>query len=587
MFGKVISIEDNIVILENLSQEAQANYLNIHVVFPEDNRSVVGEIININTDVINILLVGEIRNNVFTSGVIKKPTFKSGARLIYKSELELILGRQDIASRNTLYLGKSNIYEGYNVSANLTDFFSNHFAIIGNTGSGKSCGVARILQNIFLHNSDGNPKNAHLVIFDVYGEYNKSLEVLNKIPDLGFKNFSSKTDMTEGELVNIPAYFLGVDDLALLLNATSSNQLAILEKTLKLVYIFKATDDVAKNYKNDIIASTLLEILTSGKTSTQIRDQVIAVLSRYNTETLNIDAQIVQPGYTRTIKQCLNIDQSGKINSLQFVIEYLEKFQKLDLSNLDLKHDLVYSLDDLYYALDFALISEGVLKSDRIYDDNNQLKTRLQQIINSDNKLFFKTDEYMTKAEYIRNLFKSIEGRNVQIVNMNLNYIDERFAKVLTKIYTKMFFDFATNLNERASYPIHLILEEAHRYVQNDTDIKILGYNIFDRIAKEGRKYGVLLGLITQRPSELSTTALSQCSNFITFRMFHPTDIEIISSISSNVDASVIEKLKSLVPGTAMVFGVSFKIPLLIKLDLPDPMPESTSVDIESRWFGA
>lgn len=584
MFGKIINIDDNFITMENLSKEAQANYLNIHVVFPEENRLVVGEILRIDNEVIDVMLVGEIRNNNFTSGVIKKPSFKSGCRLIYKSELELILGSQDISAKNTLYLGKSNIYEGYNVSANLTSFFSNHFAIIGNTGSGKSCGVARILQNIFLHNDEAVPKNAHMVIFDVYGEYNKSLNIINDINGLGFKHFSTKTDMTEGELVNIPAYFLGVDDLALLLNATSGNQLSILEKTLKLVYIFKSEEEIVKQYKNDIIASTLLDILTSGKTSTQMRDQVIAVLSRYNTETLNVNAPIVQPGYTRTIKQCLNIDQSGKINSLQFVIEYLEKFQKLDLSNVEVKHDFVYNLDDIFYALEFALIGEGILKSDKVYDENNQLKTRLQQIINSDNNLFFKCDEFITKAEYIKKLFNNEEGK-VQIVNMNLNFIDERFARILTKIFTKMFFDFATSLNDRASYPIHLILEEAHRYVQNDSDIKILGYNIFDRIAKEGRKYGVLLGLITQRPSELSNTALSQCSNFITFRMFHPTDIEIISSISSNVDASVIEKLKSLVPGTAMAFGVSFKIPLLIKMDLPNPMPESTSVNIEDRWF--
>ena len=147
------------------------------MVFPEENRSIVGEILNIDNNQIYILLVGEIRNDIFTSGVIKKPSFKSGCRLIYKSELELILGSQDIAAKNTLYLGKSNIYEGYNVSANLTSFFSNHFAIIGNTGCGKSCGVARILQNIFLHNNEAVPSNAHMVIFDVYGDEITSIEL--------------------------------------------------------------------------------------------------------------------------------------------------------------------------------------------------------------------------------------------------------------------------------------------------------------------------------------------------------------------------------------------------------------------------
>ena len=95
----------------------------------------------------------------------------------------------------------------------------------------------------------------------------------------------------------------------------------------------------------------------------------------------------------------------------------------------------------------------------------------------------------------------------------------------------------------------------------------------------------MILGLITQRPSELSSTALSQCSNFIAFRMFHPEDIRIISNISSNVSEETVEKIKNLVPGTAITFGTAFKIPLIAKLDLPDPMPESTSVDVSMRWF--
>lgn len=112
---------------------------------------------------------------------------------------------------------------------------------------------------------------------------------------------------------------------------------------------------------------------------------------------------------------------------------------KLDLSSLEVTKDTVYDLDDLYYALEFALISEGVLKSDKAYDDYNVLKVRLQQIINSEYKKFFDvTEERVSKEYYIRNLFNNHNGR-YQVINMNLNYIDERFAKTLTKIYTKMF----------------------------------------------------------------------------------------------------------------------------------------------------
>ena len=92
----------------------------------------------------------------------------------------------------------------------------------------------------------------------------------------------------------------------------------------------------------------------------------------------------------------------------------------------------------------------------------------------------------------------------------------------------RIFFDFAKSRKQRASIPFHLFLEEAHRYVQKDADVFLIGYNIFDRIAKEGRKYGVLLNIISQRPVEISETVIAQCSNFLIFKMTHPRDIEYI-----------------------------------------------------------
>ena len=586
MFGKILAINDIYVTVENIADKIDANYMNFHVAFDEADRKIIGEIISIDQHEIKIMLVGEIKDNIFKSGALKRPCFSTVPRIVYKSEVESFLGSQDTNAINNLYVGKSTIYNDFNITADLNSFFSNHFAIIGNTGSGKSCGVSRLIQNLFSSNKSKLPSNAHLVFFDVYGEYDSAFSSCAQLENVSYKNYTTKLGFEQGEVVNIPAYFLEVDDLALLLHATSSSQLPIIEKALKLVYIFKSENETMRAYKNDIIAHSLLDILSSGRNSTQIRDQIMAVLSRYYTDTLSLDAEIVQPGYTRTIRQCLNIDNQGKMNAIQFVMDFLETFQKLDLSSLEVDKTITYDLDDLYYAFEFALISEGILKSEKIYDETNQLKVRLQHIINSDNKKYFNPgNERISKDKFIRDLFHTPEGGYRQIINMNLNYIDERFAKILTKIFTKLFFDFATSLDERASFPIHVVLEEAHRYVQNDNDIHVLGYNIFDRITKEGRKYGVLLGLITQRPSELSNTALSQCSNFIAFRMYHPEDIEIISSISSNVSKETVEKLKSLSPGIAMVFGVAFKLPLLVKLELPDPMPQSTSVDIEKVWY--
>ena len=581
MFGRITEVIDNYVYVENSAHELRSNILNIHVIFEETNRKVVGEVLSVNKDTIKIFLVGEIRDNMFYPGIMRKPSFQCIPRIVYKQELELLLGKQDVFDKSYVYLGKSVTYEKFNIYMNLNDFFSNHFAILGNSGSGKSCGVARILQNIFQDNKAGIPKNAHIVLFDVYGEYNDAFKNANDIPNLGYKSYNMDENYNT---INVPAYFLDIDDLALLLSVKSASQLPILEKTLKLVYIFNSLDANVQEYKTDIIAQSLLDILSSGRNPNQIRDQIIAILTRYNTRDLNLETPIVQPGYTRTFKQCMNIDSSGKMTALDLVINYLQQYKQLDLSNVVVNHNIKYGLEDIYYALDFALISEGALKSEKIYDEYNVLKVRLQQILNSENRRFFdEGNERITKNEFVERLFNA--DKQYQIINFNLNNVEERFVKILTKIYTRIFFNYVTSLKKRASFPIHVILEEAHRYVQNDTDIEVLGYNIFDRIAKEGRKYGLLLGFITQRPSELSTTALSQCSNFISFKIFHPSDINIISNISSNVSEETIEKIKNLLPGTAIAFGTSFKVPLLVKLDLPDPMPKSTSVDIVNKWY--
>ena len=585
MFGKILKVLDNSVFVQNISNKAETGLIGYHVNFIEGNKNIVGEIINLDEKEIEINLLGEIVSNMFVSGALRKPSTKSSCRIITKNELEYILGKQNFSNKENVYVGESSIYPGFKVTANLNELFGSHFAVLGNSGSGKSCSVSRILQNIFYYNDEGMPVNSHFVIFDVFGEYRSALEGINNLPNMGFKSYTTEISNIDNNLINIPAYFLGVDDLALLLDVDDPTLLPVLENTLRLTYVLTGKGESNVVYKNRIIANTLMDILSSGRNSNQVRDQIIATLTKYNTVELNLDTVIHQPGYDRTLRQCLNIDNQGKINAIGLVIDFLETFADFDMNKLDITKNFVYTLDDLAYALDFSLVNEGVLSSNMQFEKLNKLKVRLDSIINSDYKKFFEFTDVISKNEYVEKFFTTERGTKAQVVNMNFNYVDDRMVKTLTKIYAKLFFDYVTNLENRASFPIHLILEEAHRYVSSDSDIKVLGYNIFDRITKEGRKYGVILGLITQRPSELSTTSLSQCANFIVLKLYYPDDLNIIKSITSNVSGQTLDKIKSLRPGMALCFGNAFKIPLIVELPLPDPMPKSTSVDISKTWY--
>jgi len=586
MIGKITSVDEGKISVKlEINPTEQSSLINNHIVFESKNSKLVGEMLSIDRGIARILLIGEIFDNRFLPGAIKKPELDSIIRKVNNDELSLIIGIDENKKDEYFYLGKTHIYDNYPINVKYNDFFSNHFAIFGNTGSGKSCSVARIIQNIF---DKKNPiaYKANIFVFDVYGEYNNAFENINqKYPNINSKVYSTNLNQTKHNIINIPFWLLGLDDIALLLGATDPIQLPILQKALKLVQIFGRKEEEVIKHKNNIIAKALQQILYSGKSPSQIRDQILAVLTSFNTKELNSESKIVQPGYIRTLKQCLIIDSSGKINEMELVSEFIKSFINEELDYSFPESSYAYGLEQFKEALDFALISEGILKSDKIYDQTNLLRVRMDELINGETSKFFSTRQYITKENYIKELLTTNDGKKAQIINFNMNYIDDRMAKVIVKIYSKMLFDFATRLKYRASFPFHIVIEEAHRYIQNDTDTYLLGYNIFDRIAKEGRKYGVILGLISQRPSELSETAMSQCANFLIFRMLHPKDLEYVETMVPNITSEITKKLKTLQQGTCVGFGSSFKIPLIVRFELPDPMPESTSCDIIGNWF--
>ena len=588
MLGKIKEIIDNTVIIElAIDITAQPNLVNLHVVFEDgSNRKVIAEIANTNRTEMRATIVGEITDGRFTPGASAKPSFKSQIRLIKKEELELLFGKQETPIGYTNF-GTSNVYDGYKINVEINSFFNTHFCIIGNSGSGKSCAVASILQKLFT-SSDEPPLNSALFFFDAYGEYTKAFSKLHSInPNLNYKSYTTNIIDPDTDILRVPIWLLDVDDLALLLDATTPSQLPIIEKTLKLVPILTGNSENVIKRKNDIIARALQDILLSGNDSTKIRDQVIGVLTKFNTPTLRLDSQIVQPGYTRTLKQCLFVDKTGKMQEMELVVEFVRGYildESFEVPESEL--NLFYNLADLEMAMEFALISEGILKSDKVYDTANIISVRLHSLATGENRHYFNYPKYVTRNQYIENLiWDEKTNSKAQIINFNVNYIDDRTAKVIIKIISRMLFSMLSETKPRGSRAFHIVMEEAHRYVQHDSDIDLLGYNIFERISKEGRKYGMFLALITQRPSELSDTCVSQCANFIILRTLHPIDLKYIREMVPNVSDEIVLQMKNLKPGNAIAFGSAFKVPTVLYIPLPDPMPLSNNVDLESVWY--
>lgn len=584
MFGKIKYISDNTAVVEiNKDGNLVSNLMNLHVVFESNGDKLLGEVKNVDENSVKIELLGEFAGTRFIAGTIKKPTLTSTLRVINEEELDIIMGKAD---ENSLYIGKSPIYKDRSIYANINDLFSNHLAIFGNSGSGKSCSVSRIVQNIFL-NQNFLAQNANLFIFDAYGEYKNAFREINKInPAYQYKflttNPTEETDM----LFQLPVFLFTNDDVALLLNADNHAQLTIIERMMKLAKLFSRNDAVTEKLKNHLIAKAIQSVLFSNQNASGKKNDIFTIISSCQTPAFNMNTEIQGIGYTRRFSECFKIDSKGEFGESVLINEYIAKNLNEELeSTIEVPSQAFFTLRDMEKALEFTLIGEGFLNNRLMQDSAIILKVRLHSIINSRNALYFDIKQYITLEQYISSLIV-LNHRRSQIININLEDVDDNLAKVIVKIVSKMIFDFSKSRKIRASIPFHLIIEEAHRYVVADNDKFLLGYNIFERIAKEGRKYGVLIDLISQRPVDISETVVAQMSNFLVLKMTHPKDLEYIEKMLPNVSSDIIEKLNSLQSGTLVSFGNAFKIPLLIKMDLPNPLPYSSNCDVIARWKG-
>lgn len=579
MFEHIIKINDKGVLLKLTNKDTVMNLLGLHLVFEKDDKKVVSEIDLVHEDTVNAHFIGEIINGKFYNGVIHKPDTNSAIRLMKDEENEMILG---VKSNTTFSIGISPFYDNKRVYIDINNLFSNHLTILGNSGCGKSYGTARIIQSIF--STEGFlPYKASLIFFDNNGEYISAFENLNSLnPNYHFKVITTNKNYNYKQLA-IPLWLLSVDDIALLLRATTANQLVLIERMLKLARIFSQDDETSTKFKNHLLAKAMLSILYSNDLPATKRNNIFGLFNTCVTNELNLEAVVQGAGYTRKFRDCFHVDANGVFTEGILITDYISSFVHQEYDDYEPKSYNSYTLSDLEKALAFALVSEDWLNNPLTYSDSITLKVKLHTLAISDNARFFNMPGNISLDEYLVSLLMENGGKN-QILNINLEDIEDGIAKVLVKIYCRMFFEYAKKLQKRGSVPFNIFVEEAHRYIRTGEDIDLIGYNIFDRISKEGRKYGVMLNLISQRPVELSETVMSQCSNYLIFKTTHPRDIEYITQMVPFITDEIVEKQKGLQPGYCLAFGSAFKVPIIIHVDLPNPVPNSDNVCITKEW---
>lgn len=530
-------------------------------------------------------LIGEIIEDTFFFGVSKMPLIFSAVYMISQNELVTMLevGKEELPinedSNNTrsvlLNIGKSVIFSDYDVKVNIDKFFGFHFAVFGNTGAGKSNTIARIIQNIFVK-KNYSAKGAKFVIIDSNGEYNKAFSKLTEVnPQI--RHSLMTTDENDAKKFAIPVWALTADDWATLLHASEKTQMPVLKRAIDIARIFYNTETPNKELKNHILASTLLGVIQSSDSSPSKSDKLKAIITKFGTEDLNMDTPV---STSKNLRQAVAINY-GNLSDEETVISFLARFIKPDIiTENSVKKMIPYSLEDFGEAVEFATLYEGSISSQRIQEYTATLMTRLQTLSEGIQGQILTKTEYESVDEYVNMLL----GEN-QIVDIDISTLDDASAEVVTKVLAKLLLDYLKRSETKADTPINFIIEEAHRFVKNEINYGAVGYNIFERIAKEGRKYGMLLGISSQRPSELSKTVVSQCSNFIVHRVQNPDDLQYISKMVPYINQNMIERLTYLQTGNALVFGSAINLPTLTKFEQANPTTDSDNARISEKWY--
>ena len=628
VIGKVVAINSDRFSVELLSGLENFNVsgfddihyfaqLNSYVIVPYQNYYIVAEVSGVREKDLNVpfsnptdqilskiqagkflevLPIGTIKTAKhealnFEFGVSVYPTLYSDVLYIKEKELDTIFKTDNVKIQicetpkdckkdecsckfryTSLPIGKSTIFPDYEVKIDIDKFFGSHSAILGNTGSGKSCTIASMLQTLYKL-EENSATGSTFVFFDVNGEYKQAFELLtSKNINIETKYFSiEKNEDEEVKQFVLPHWFLNIDEWALLLKASEKSQLPILRNSLGF------TQKVDTKTIKHIYACSIMYVYENWEGSVTKRQKIVSLIDK-----ANFNPKIDYSAMDAKFGSFPNSTVEGVFkNEVRFHID-----ENIEIDP-DYKNE-VFEFNDLSTALELAILYEEYHGNKQIRDYCSSLITRYKSVKEREDFHFMTKNTVDINSDDYLNEFLGLEKnkKKNQLVIIDLNSANDETVEIISCVLSRMIFEKLRKSKNRNTFPVNLVLEEAHRYISTDSG-KVFGdaNKIFERIAKEGRKYGMFLLVSSQRPSELSKTVLSQCSNFIVHRIQNPEDLSHIRQITPHISDTILRRMPSIPTQHALIFGHAVNLPTTFKVNEADPTPKSDNNKISENWF--
>ncbi|NIA07213.1 MAG: DUF87 domain-containing protein [Actinobacteria bacterium] len=518
-----------------------------------------------NLTTITMLMIGTVRDGRFHRGISHYPVVGEPIKLADDADLASIFTKSDHQSEQTqdssdrctdLPLGRFAPNENHEVKLDGKAFFAKHAAILGSSGSGKSCTVAQLIQQAIAL------PETQVILFDLHGEYFKAFS------DDDGRPLSNVAYLSGQDLV-LPYWLLKYKELEELFLDRSNpadvpSQTTFLKQALRRLRHEAAESlDLANIYTVDSPIYFSLE-------------QLRCYANNLNTARFVLNTNRLAFRHT-ALRHLPPIEQE----KLLFTSKV--SFNRGNPEG-EVPHPLFHSrLGGLINLLEQKM-------SDRRYDF--MLKP-IEQARKSlcFQSLFAQGDDPGSYSCCLEPLLALLTGHcepRKNLVIIDLSHIPFETVDITVALLTRLLYEFNFWATRAERNPLLLVYEEAHSYISAD-DKKSFARRAVERVAKEGRKYSVGALVVSQRPVELSETVLSQCNSFIVMRISNPDDQAYVSKVVSEQFAGLVGTLAQLRPGEAYVIGEAVPMPMRTRIYLPERTPDSANADFlgyHPHWAG-
>jgi uncharacterized protein len=607
-------------------------------------------------------MIGTIDEGRFRQGINLFPVLDSPVLITTRNDLDAIFGKsseQDEVSVDEpgfcIPIGRSAVFQDYDIKIDPDAFFGKHAAIIGSTGSGKSCTIATIIQSIIYQAS---VKQTRFIILDTNGEYRTAFQKQNEDnkwadADPSFRSLYIPTDPEEKEKLAIPYWFMDSEDFVRLFRASPGVQRPVLLNALSsaredsqgpswvslreqlLLECHRLMSAAANGQWQDrntmgVICEGVIRSLESEENKEALEnlianypDLTVDAIKRVfidvkqdaerkhnkDYDPLAMDVRQAVDSFLNSLLAVLVTTPQSSFRSLSGSADCPKYFSKNELRYKHLEHAM--TRDEASSSRARENCSTMLMRIYRLLEDPrfeflfgptcsewpsvaHSLATFIRDILGA---------ECISKEE-LTSKDASSEGQlpfydrqrggsprsNVVIIDLSL--LASEVLENVTALIGRLIHEFLQRLSDpvsgigRGEYPVVLILEEAQNYVREGrkTEEDSISKLVFERIAREGRKYGLGLIVASQRPSELSKTVLSQCNSFIVHRLQNPEDLRYFREIVPGIYEQLLDQLPALAPQSALILGECIQAPALVDIREANPVPKSKNPKFYRSW---